>query len=249
MKVSIITATYNSAGTIIDTLRSLEVQTYQNIEYIIVDGDSTDNTLNVISENCTRVKTIISEKDAGIYDALNKGISVATGDIVGFLHSDDVFAYPDAVADIVSTFDRESSDAVYADLQYVDKLNIEKVLRNWESKPYSREKVTSGWMPPHPTFYMKKSLYDRHGYFDISYKISADYDSILRYLWVGEVKLSYLPKVLIKMRVGGASNRNLSNIIRKTNEDIRALKNNNIPWFKAIILKNTSKIPQFFKRS
>ncbi|MFT5716073.1 MAG: glycosyltransferase [Oleiphilaceae bacterium] len=248
MKVSIITATYNSAATISDTLQSLNVQSYENIEYIIVDGASKDNTLEVIKQQCSRVTTIISEPDKGIYDALNKGIEAATGDIVGYLHSDDLFAYPDAVKDIVATFTQYNTDAIYADLQYVSKDNTDTVVRLWQSGEYHRDKLTSGWMPPHPTFYMKRSCYEQFGLFDLSFKIAADYDSILRYLWQKKVSMSYLPKVTMKMRVGGASNRDLKNIILKTKEDIRALKNSHVPWVQAVVIKNVSKIPQFFKR-
>ncbi len=248
MKVSIITATYNSANTITDTLRSLEAQTYHDIEYIIIDGASKDNTLDVINRHCTRVTTIISEPDKGIYDALNKGINAATGKIVGFLHSDDLFAYPDAVKDIVNTIIKNDTDAVYADLQYVNKENIDSVVRYWKSGEYNINKLNKGWMPPHPTFYMKRSCYERFGLFDLSFKIAADYDSLLRYLFLNKVSMSYLPKVTIKMRVGGASNRDLKNIILKTKEDIRALKNSRVPWLQALAIKNISKIPQFFKR-
>ncbi|WMN87521.1 glycosyltransferase [Vibrio parahaemolyticus] len=248
MKVSIITATYNSSETILDTLKSLEQQSYPNIEYIIVDGASKDNTLDVVRDNCSRVSKIISEPDKGIYDALNKGIQAATGDVIGFLHSDDLFAYPGAVADIVATLERNQSQAAYADLAYVSKDDTEKMIRLWTSGSYERNKMISGWMPPHPTFYMKRELYLSLGHFDLGFKIAADYDSLLRYLWSNNVSMSYLPKVLIKMRVGGASNRSLSNIYKKTCEDIQALKNNNVFWPKAIFIKNFSKIPQFFRR-
>ncbi|TKF88862.1 glycosyltransferase [Vibrio breoganii] len=248
MKVSIITATYNSAKTISDTLRSLEEQTYQDIEYIIIDGASNDNTLEVIQSQCSRVSTVISENDKGIYDALNKGIKAATGDVVGFLHSDDLFAYPEAVQDIVDTFLKNDSQAVYADLEYVSKDDTDKTVRLWTSGDYARNDLKKGWMPPHPTFYMKRELYEEFGLFDLSFKIAADYDSLLRYLWVNKVSMAYLPKVLIKMRVGGASNRSLSNIIQKTKEDIKALKNSSLSWPQAILIKNLSKIPQFIKR-
>lgn len=248
MKVSIITATYNSSETIIDTLKSLEQQSYPNIEYIIVDGASKDNTLDVVRDNCSRVSKIISEQDKGIYDALNKGIQAATGDVIGFLHSDDLFAYPDAVADIVATLEKNQSQAAYADLAYVSKDDTDKMIRLWTSGSYKRNKMLSGWMPPHPTFYMTRELYLSLGQFDLGFKIAADYDSLLRYLWSNKVSMSYLPKVLIKMRVGGASNRSLSNIYKKTCEDIQALKNNNVFWPKAIFIKNFSKIPQFFRR-
>ncbi|MFH4484131.1 glycosyltransferase family 2 protein [Vibrio diabolicus] len=248
MKVSIITATYNSSNTLPDTLRSLEAQTYQNIEYIIVDGASKDNTLEVVKSHCSRVATVISEPDKGIYDALNKGIQAATGDVVGFLHSDDLFAYPDAVKDIVNSFLESNSQAVYADLEYVSKNDTENTVRLWKSGQYSQKELKKGWMPPHPTFYMKRELYQQYGLFDLSFKIAADYDSLLRYLWVNNVSMAYLPTVLIKMRVGGASNRSLSNIIHKTKEDIQALKNSSLSWPRAILIKNLSKIPQFIKR-
>lgn len=248
MKVSIITATYNSSATIKDTIKSLESQTYQDIEYIIVDGASSDNTLDIVREHCSRVTHIISEPDKGIYDALNKGIGVATGDVIGFLHSDDVFAYPLVVEDIVRTFESSKSDAVYADLEYVSKDNINKVVRLWKSGEYERNMLTNGWMPPHPTFYMKREHYEKNGCFNLGFNIAADYDSLLRYLWSNRVSMSYLPKVTIKMRVGGASNRSIKNILQKTKEDIAALQGNGLSWPKAILLKNISKIPQFIKK-
>lgn len=248
MKVSIITATFNSSKTILDTLSSLNAQSYNNIEYIVIDGASSDSTLSVIKENCSRVTTIISEPDKGIYDALNKGITMATGDIVGFLHSDDLFAYPDAIKELVETLQREGTQAVYADLEYVSKDDISKVIRRWGSGKYQQSKLRNGWMPPHPTFFMKRDRYLEHGMFDLNLKIAADYDSILRYLWSNNVTASYLPKVVTKMRVGGASNRDIKNIIEKTKEDIQALKNNGIFWPSALFIKNFSKIPQFFKR-
>lgn len=249
MKVSIITATYNSESTIIDTLKTLNEQSYPYIEYIIIDGNSNDNTLSVVKQNCPRVSTVVSEADAGIYDALNKGVSAATGDVVGFLHSDDLFAYPDAVKDIVDTFTTDKCDAIYSDLEYVSKDNIHNVVRLWKSGAYSKTKLKSGWMPPHPTFYMKRELYKKYGLFDLNFKISADYDSLLRFLWTKEISLSYLPKVTIKMRVGGASNRSLKNIVLKTQEDIRAMKKNKLPVIFAILGKNLSKIPQFFLKN
>lgn len=245
MKVSIITATYNSAATIHDTLASLESQTYPDIEYIIIDGSSKDNTLEVIKDSCTRVSKIVSEPDRGIYDALNKGIAAATGDIVGFLHSDDLFAYPDAIQDMVGIFQSGRYDAVYADLEYVQQKNVNKVVRLWHSGAYNKKKLKYGWMPAHPTFYMKRSCYKKLDDFDLSYKISADYDSILRYLLRGNVNAGYLPKVLIKMRVGGISNRSLATILRKTREDIQAMRNNGLFWPLTVALKNLSKIPQF----
>lgn len=249
MKVSIITATYNSAVTIHDTLASLESQTYPDIEYIIVDGASKDNTLEVINHNCTRVNKIISEPDRGIYDALNKGIAAATGDIVGFLHSDDLLAYPEAIADLVHVFSVGEYDAVYADLEYVQQNDISKVVRLWKSGNYNKKKLKYGWMPAHPTFYMRRSCYQKFNDFDLSYKIAADYDSILRYLWRSNVRAGYLPQVLIKMRVGGISNRSLSTILRKMREDIQAMRNNGLFWPVTLAWKNISKISQFLVKN
>ncbi|QLK45115.1 glycosyltransferase [Vibrio owensii] len=248
MKVSVITATYNSSQTVIDTLESLNQQTYEDIEYIIIDGASSDSTLKVVQENCSRVAKIISEPDKGIYDALNKGIKAATGDIIGFLHSDDLFAYPDAIRDLVKTLEAEGTDSVYADLEYVSKEDTSKVVRKWKSGSFYKAKLLSGWMPPHPTFFMKREQYQKLGLFNLKFNIAADYDSILRYLWTHEVSTSYLPKVVTKMRVGGASNRSLKNIVEKTKEDIEALKANRVSWPRAILMKNISKIPQFFMR-
>ncbi|MFJ5334414.1 glycosyltransferase family 2 protein [Pectobacterium sp. CHL-2024] len=248
MKVSIITATYNSAKTISDTLKSLNAQTYPDIEYIIIDGGSKDNTLSLIKSSCSRVSVIISEPDKGIYDALNKGILAATGDIVGFLHSDDFFAYPDAVKDIVDAMRESNADAVYGDLNYISSTDNDVIVRKWVSGGFDINKMKLGWMPPHPTFYMKRSCYQRFGSFDLSYRISADYDSLLRYLWIHKVTVKYIPKVIINMRVGGMSNRSLSNMIMKTKEDVKAMKSNKLPWLSAVAGKNLSKIPQFFKK-
>lgn len=249
MKVSVITATYNSALTISETLKSLEQQTYQDIEYIVIDGASTDNTLTIVRNESTRVIKIISEPDSGIYDALNKGILAATGDVVGFLHSDDVFASVDSVQQIVDAFVQDNKDAVYGDLQYVSAIDSSKVIRLWKSGQYSRNKLKRGWMPPHPTFYMKRECYERLGIFDLRYRIAGDYDSLLRYLWGGNVSMSYCEHVLIKMRVGGASNRSFKNIWLKSCEDNRALKNSGLAVLPALFWKNFSKIPQFIFKS
>ena len=248
MKVSIITATFNSSSTVLDTLESLNQQTYSNIEYIVIDGGSSDNTLKVVKSNCPRLSMIVSEPDKGIYDALNKGIMAATGDVVGFLHSDDLLAYPNAIKELVETLERESTQAVYADLEYVSKENTSKVIRRWISGEYNKRKLRNGWMPPHPTFFMQRDLYLKLGMFDLNLNIAADYDSLLRYLWSNNVTASYLPKVVTKMRVGGASNRSLANIIAKTKEDIQALKNNQLFWPSALFIKNVSKVHKLFKR-
>ncbi|EQA7358754.1 glycosyltransferase [Enterobacter hormaechei] len=248
MRVSIITATYNSESTLADTLLSLENQTYQNIEYIIVDGASKDSTLDLVREKCSRVSKIISEPDKGIYDALNKGISAATGDIIGFLHSDDMLAYNTVIEDIVKIFESSSSEAVYGDLEYVGQEDTGKRIRLWKSGSFSRNKMKLGWMPPHPSFYMKRSCYQRYGGFSLNYRISADYDSLLRYIFINYITVTYLPKVLVKMRVGGISNRSLKTMICKSKEDIKIMKRNGISWPLALTFKNLSKLPQFIRK-
>jgi glycosyltransferase len=248
MKISVITATWNSANTISDTLDSISSQSYDDIEYIVVDGLSTDNTLEIIENHNADVNIMISEQDDGIYDALNKGIAVATGDVIGFLHSDDVYASSDALQKIADVFSHSKIDSVYSDLNYVSKNHTDKVIRHWRSNEYKPENILNGWMPPHPTFYLKREYYQLLGGFNLSYKIAADYDSILRYLWKNNLTSSYIPEVLINMRIGGESNRSFKNIVLKSKEDYRAMKNNGVPAVRALLCKNLSKIPQFFKK-
>lgn len=248
MKVSLITATYNSEISIKTCLDSIVSQDYSDLEYLFIDGGSSDNTLSIIKkyrQNNPFIK-MVSEKDYGIYDALNKGISAASGDIIGFVHSDDFLASSDIINDIVSMMKTESLDGVYGNLQYVNKNNTQKVIRNWISCDFKFSKLKNGWMPPHPTLFLKKEVYQKHGLFDVSYRISADYDFMLRIFKDSELKFGYLPKVITKMRVGGASNRSIKNIIEKSKEDYRAIKSNNIGDFLTLIRKNTSKLKQFF---
>ena len=248
MRISIITATYNSEKTLFDTLLSLEKQTYPDIEYIVVDGASNDNTIKLIKSNCTKVSKIICEPDKGIYDALNKGIQAASGDVIGFLHSDDLLAYDDAIADIAKTFESTGCDAIYGDLEYVAQNDTTKRIRLWKSGSFSRFKMKVGWMPPHPSFYMKRKCYRQFGCFSLDYRISADYDSLLRYILKQRISIEYLPKVLVKMRVGGISNRSVSSMVKKSMEDIRVMNQNGIIWPIALVYKNISKLPQFIKK-
>lgn len=247
MKVSIITATNNSEKTIEDCIKSLIGQVYMNIEFIIIDNNSIDSTLNIISQYKLKNKSIklISESDNGLYDALNKGIGYASGEIIGFLHSDDLYFDCYSVFDVVNYFRDNKFDGVYGDLQYVNKDNTNKIVRFWKSFEFRPELLKMGWMPAHPTLFLRKNVYDKFGKFDTSYKISADYDFILRILKDQNLKFGYLPKVITKMRIGGVSNRNLKNIMQKTREDYRAVKTNNIGGWFSILLKNISKIKQF----
>lgn len=247
IKVTVITATWNSAATISETLDSLSLQDYNNIEYIVIDGASIDNTVEIVKKYGDMVSKIVSENDNGIYDALNKGIGLADGDVIGFLHSDDFFSNSNVISKIAEAFNDQNVDAVYGDLDYVAKDDITKIIRRWKSGPFEYGNLRNGWMPPHPTFYLRKKHYERLGKFNLSYSISADYDSILRFLWKNRLVPKYIPSVLVKMRVGGESNRSLTNIIKKTKEDKSVMKSNDLPYFRALLLKNLSKIPQFLR--
>jgi glycosyltransferase len=247
MKISVITAVYNNRSHIAEAIDSVLAQSHPEVELIVIDGGSTDGTLQVLQGYDDRIAVLVSEPDQGIYDALNKGVKLATGEVVGFLHSDDVFADADSLARVASGFISEDIDAVYGDLVYVGRDNPQQVVRYWKAGSFSLGGLRQGWMPPHPAFYARKSVYDRLGGFDTSYRIAADYDCMLRFLKSG-IKVVYVPLVLVKMRLGGASNRSLGNIIQKSREDYRALKANGVGGLGALVCKNFSKLPQFFKR-
>ncbi len=244
MKFSIITATLNNKDTIKKTIESVISQTYQDIEYIIVDGCSHDGTLHEIAPYKDKISLIISEKDKGIYYALNRGIKNASGDIIAFLHADDFYSNSQVIEHIAERFKSEKCDSVYGDLNYLRKSG--KTLRSWKAGEFEKRKIKNGWMPPHPTFFVKKNIYDKHGIFDTDYNIAADYDLMLRFLWKYNISTSYLSEVLINMRVGGKSNKNLKNIFNKSREDYKIIKELKVGGIKTLALKNLSKISQFW---
>ena len=246
MKVSIITATLNSAETIECALNSLKNQDYEDIEHIIVDGKSKDNTLSLIKEIGFGYTKVVSETDTGLYDALNKGISLSTGEIVGFLHSDDFFSSTKAISKIVNCFKENNCHAVYGNLNYVSKFNVNKIIRHWESKKFDPSLLTRGWMPPHPTFFMKKVCYEKFGGYNPAYKISADYEAMIRYFSEEIFEAIYLPELISNMRVGGISNRSLKNIFIKMTEDLRIIRSHKLPLIRTFVGKNVSKLNQFF---
>jgi glycosyltransferase involved in cell wall biosynthesis len=249
-KVSIITACFNSEGTIASTIESVLSQTYPNIEYLVIDGGSRDSTLARIEPYRARINQVISEKDQGIYDALNKGIGLSQGEIVGFLHSDDRFASPQAVEHLVEALSAHEADGVYSDLEYIrSERSGETVLRHWRSCDFHPELLNRGWMPPHPTLYLKRSVYERVGLFDLQYSIAADYDFILRTFKEKDLRFAYLPEVTVQMRVGGASNGSLSRILKKSSEDYSILSRHGFNPIASLLLKNFSKIPQLFART
>jgi len=243
--ISIITTAYNSASTIADTLTSVATQDYPNIEHIIVDGASHDKTISIVN-SFLHIQKIISEKDNGIYDAMNKGLAVSTGEIIGFLNSDDFYVSPDIISSIANQMAQDQSDALYADLVYVHQKNTNRILRTWRAGKFKAGKFLFGWMPPHPTFFVRKAIYDRFGGFNTALKSSADYELMLRFLYKHQIKVSYLPKVIIKMRAGGVSNASLSNRLRANKEDRAAWRLNHLdPYIFTAVLKPLRKLTQF----
>jgi len=251
LKISIITATYNCSPVIADCLASVAAQSYGDVEHVVIDGASTDGTLSVLNAHKNQLTVCISESDGGIYDALNKGIAHASGDVVGFLHADDLFAFKNVINQVVELFAADPSvSAVYGDLQYVQRTNPEQLVRTWRSSPFSQRLLAWGWMPPHPTLYVRKEWYDRIGGFDTRYRIAADYYSILSLFNHPDFKAVYLPEVMVRMRMGGVSNRSLSAILHKTSEDWSALRRSgfdSVRAARALAWKNLGKLGQFYK--
>jgi glycosyltransferase len=248
LRISIITATFNSAETVAETMQSVEAQDYPHIEHIVVDGHSQDETLQII-EQYPHTATLISEKDEGIYDAMNKGILASKGDIIGILNSDDFYADTKVISKVAKIFQDPSVMVCYADLQYVDALNSARVTRTWKSGKYETGSFHWGWMPPHPTFFVRKSVYEQVGLFNIRLRSAADYEMMLRILVKFRLRAAYIPEVIVKMRAGGMSNASVRNRIRANREDREAWRINGLkPYFFTLYLKPLRKITQFIKK-
>jgi len=228
MKVSIITVCFNNAEMIEDTINSVLRQDYNNTEYIVVDGASTDGTLDILKKYHNQIHKYISESDKGVYDAMNKGLNLATGDIMGFLNSGDFYTNEKVIGRIVEVTKVNNVDCCYGDLEYVVENNPSKTVRRWKSQPYQSGLFKKGWHPPHPTFFAKKIIFDKYGGFDVNYDIGADYELMLRFLEKHHIKSCYIPSILVKMRTGGKSNKNLWQIIKANIECYRAWKMNNL---------------------
>lgn len=245
MKISIITVSYNSANTIETTFKSILKQSYSDIEYIVVDGGSTDNTLKIAKKYNEIITTLVSEQDNGLYDAMNKGIKLATGDIIGLINSDDLFCDSDALTKVVKVFETNKNlDSVYADLFYVSQKNINHISRRWttgKQKPFKY-----GWHPAHPTLYIKKSVYDKYGLFDLSFKLAADFEIMLRFLEKFKISTTYLEEPLVKMRLGGETNKSFKNIYNQNIECIRAFKKNDLNVIK-LLYPFFRIVPKFFQ--
>jgi glycosyltransferase involved in cell wall biosynthesis len=245
VKISVITATFNCAGTVGDALASVAAQRYRSVEHVVIDGASTDGTWETIRAHGLDRLVAISEPDLGIYDALNKGIARSSGDVIGFLHADDVFAGPDVLSWVAEAFADPAVDAVYGDLQYVRSDDTQRVVRHWRSEPFAPALLARGWMPPHPTLYLRRAVYERLGGYDAAFRIAADYEFILRLFSTPGLRAVHIPRVMVRMRVGGLSNRSLRHIVRKSAEDWRALRRHRIGGVATLVWKNVSKVGQF----
>lgn len=243
MKISVVTAVYNNAAEIETAITSVLAQRGVDVEPIVVDGGSTDGTCDILDRYRDRFGAYVSARDGGIYPALNRGLSLATGDYVGFLHSDDLFASTEALATLFGKLGGERPDAVWGDLDYVRKTDPTAVVRHWASTPFTSRRLHRGWMPPHPSLYVRRDRFLQLGGFNETMRIAADYDFILR-LFSGGGDFRYYPGTIVKMRMGGASNRSIAAVIRKSREDMDALRRAGIPVIPAIMAKNLSKLPQ-----
>lgn len=250
MKVSIITPVLNSETTIEDTIIGVLGQSHKEIEYIVVDGGSTDGTIGIIKSYGNRIDKFISEPDKGIYDAMNKGIELASGEIIGILNSDDFYANVFVIETIVKTMNESKANACYGDLVYVDRRNINKVMRYWRSCEYREGLFNTGWMPPHPTFFVKRWVYEKYGVFDLSLPVVADHEILLRFMHRHKIKTYYIPQVLVKMRLGGVTNNSILNILKQNFTIIKTLRKNQIRVcvLSFFINKFIERIKQFFHR-
>lgn len=224
MKISVITVAFNAAQTIDAAMRSVLTQTHPDIEYIVIDGGSTDGTQACVARHASRLAHFVSEPDRGIYDAMNKGIGLASGDVIGFINADDFYASEGALAKVADQFRHPGVDGCYGNLCYVKEFDTQSVVRYWRSSEFRPGFFASGWCPPHPTFFVRRKIYERFGRFDLSYRIAADVELMMRFLEVNHVRARYLPEVLVKMRMGGTTNKSLKNIAKQNGEILRALK-------------------------
>lgn len=250
IRISVITAAYRSAATVGEAIASVARQSHPWLEHVIVEGNSGDDTLAAIQRAAHGRMRLISEPDGGIYDALNKGIARSSGEVIGFVHSDDHLAHDRVLSRIAAAFADPAVEAVFGDLDYVAKADLSRVVRHWSAGEFHRSRLARGWMPPHPTLYLRRSVYDRCGVFDTGFRIAADYDFILRYFAQARAQPVYIPEVLYKMRLGGVSNRDWGRIRLKMSEDYRALRRNRVGGLLTLANKNVSKVGQFLvKRS
>lgn len=230
LKITVITVSYNSAATIADTLRSVATQTHPDVEHFVIDGQSIDGTVQVIEAHRHRNLVLSSEPDKGIYDAMNKGSALACGEIIGFLNADDFYAHDQVLASVAKFFEDDPTlDACYSDLMYVDQFDTSRTVRYWQSNGFVSGAFSRGWCPPHPTFFVRRSIYKQFGGFDFSYRIAADVELMMRFLEVHKIRVKHVPDVWVKMRMGGTTNKSLQNVWVQNQEILRALKSHSLP--------------------
>jgi len=247
VKISVVTVSYNAAATIADTIESVFGQSYLNIEHIVVDGGSSDGTVDVLRQYDADIYAWVSEPDRGIYDAMNKGLSMATGDVIGFLNADDVYANSGVLDRIQGVFSDNTIDACFSDLQFIDDQN--KVVRLYSSSRFSPEQLRNGWMPAHPTLYVRKSFFDKVGLFRLDYKIAADYEWIVRAFIAQKAAWKYVPEVWVKMRMGGISTRSMKSRWILNNEIVRACRENGVDTsLGRVLMKIPLKLLELFVR-
>lgn len=229
MKISIVTVCYNSAKTIRDTIESVLSQTYADVEYIIVDGASTDGTIEIVDSYRNQVSKFISEPDHGIYDAMNKGIAAATGDVVGLLNSDDVYEHKDVLTDVVSSFsERSSADIIFGDVVFASPDNMNRVVRYYRSSHFRPWKLRFGWMPPHPATFVRREVYEKYGLYSLNYRIASDYEIFVRWMLLNKLRYHYLDAVLVRMRTNGVSTSGWKSSVVITKEIVRACRDNGV---------------------
>ncbi len=247
MKISLITVCYNAGKTLEDTLISVQNQSYNNIEHIVIDGASTDDTVELIRKYESGISSWTSEPDKGIYEAMNKGLSQATGDVIGFLNADDLYADSKVLERIAKAMCDPEIDACYTDLVYVSRNDVSRIVRYWKSCDYHEDLHKKGWIPPHLTFFARKSVYDMFSHFDTTFVLAADFELLLRFLFIHKVSAKYLPMVSVKMRLGGATNMSFGNIVKQNLEILKAYRDNNVkislPYF--LVSKFGSRAKQF----
>jgi glycosyltransferase involved in cell wall biosynthesis len=248
MLVTIITVCYNRQATIAQSIESVLAQDYPNIEYIVIDGESTDGTQGILNQYADKITIYRSERDKGMYDALNKGLALATGDIIGLMHSDDVFYDKKVVSKIVAKLQQQpSADALYGDGIYVSNDASQKIVRNRIGGPYHYKRIQSGWLPLHPTVYLRKSVIDRYGDYDLTFKIASDTEFLLRYLYKHKIKVTYLPSYIVKMRMGGLST-DYKRAFKVLKEDYQIYSYHNIPGVKVVFQKKMKALLQYIKK-
>ena len=251
MRISVVTVTRNSKSVLEDCLYSVAHQSYKDVEHIIIDGASDDGTIDLVRSKKTDFTKVVSEPDSGIYDAMNKGIGLATGEVIGFLNSDDLYDNTNVLGRVASLFAQdESLDVCYANLVYVDRNNVSKVVRFWKSERFISGSFSRGWCPAHPTFYVRRRLFEKFGRFDLGFRIAADVELMMRFMEVEKVRSLFVDELWVRMRLGGTTNNSLANILRQNREVLRALRGYGLPAnpMEFYLRKLLSKGVQFFQR-